>query len=614
MSVAKPGFFGVLLDVDLTRGTVGQREVPAARSGAFLGGRGLGARLLWDLCPAPGVDPLGPDNPLMFLPGPLSGFPVPSASRTCIVTKSPCTSPATSPHPHASTVSYSNVGGFFGPEIRFAGWDGLLLRGQAPEPVVLVVDDDRVELRPAGDLWGLGTDAFERTLLARLGSHDFRVACIGPAGEAQCSRACILHTAARAAGRGVGAVMGSKRLKGVAVRGSRMPTVQDHAAFLRRLEQARRRFEGLFGTVYSGVMRRGGTAQYLTLASARGLMAVRNYREGSFAGVDDIGARAARQQIWVRDSACRYCRLACKKSGQVRAGPHVHTVHDGPEYETGTMFGANLLIDDLGAVLAACTLGDDLGLDVISTGNTLGFLMEAREKGHADAAFLDGLDLRWGDAEAALALLGRIARREGAGDLCSRGTLAVSRALGPHTAPYAIHVKGMELAAHNVHANPARALGYATSNRGACHLSGDDKHHQDFVAAMDSTGVCLFAVSGGGPMPGLRAADVAPLLEAITGEPWDEARFLRTGERVFTLERLFNLREGFGPADEVLPERFFTEPPTTGRAAGSVLDRAAFEAALRAWRTERGCDPDTGRPGAAKLDELGLGAEGASWI
>jgi aldehyde:ferredoxin oxidoreductase len=370
----------------------------------------------------------------------------------------------------------------------------------------------------------------------------------------------------------------------------------------------------LIGTIYSGAFRRGGTALYLQVASDRGLMATRNYREGTFEGVSDIGARAAREQVWVRNSACRYCRLACKKSGQVRAGERLLTVHDGPEYETGTMFGANLSIDDLAGVLEACTLGDDLGLDIISTGNTLGFLMEAVERGHADAAFLDGVDLRWGRVGPVLDLIGRIARREGVGDLCSQGTRAVSRALGPQTEPYAIHVKGMELAAHNVHANPRRALCYATANRGACHLSGDDKHHQDFVAAMDSTGVCLFAVSAGGPMPGMRLGDVAPLLEAITGEPWDEERFLRTGERIFNLERLFNLREGFGPADDALPERFFTEPLTVGRREGALLDRAAFMAALRAWRVERGCDPDSGRPGAAKLQELGLAAEGAAWI
>jgi len=607
------GVFGHLLEVDLAAGSVGQRAIPAVWYADFLGGRGLGARLLWDLLPAPGVDPLGPDNPLLFLAGPLAGLPVPSASRTCVVTKSPCTTPASSPYPHASTVSYSNVGGFFGPALRFAGHDGLLLRGIAPEPVVLVIDGDQVEVRPAGDLWGLGTDAFERALKKRLGSREYEVVSIGPAGEAVCSRACIIHTAARAAGRGVGAVMGAKRVKGIAVRGTRMPTVHDHRAFLRALECTRRRFEGLTGSLYGQIYRRAGTAVFIQIASNGGIMAVRNFREGTFPEAGSIGAKAARQQVWVRSSACRYCRLACKKSGQVRDGPYVHTVHDGPEYETGTMFGANLQIEDLGGVLRACTLGDDLGLDIIATGNALGFLMEAREKGHLDPSFLEGLDLRWGAAEPVLEMIGRIARREGVGDLVSQGTRVLSWALGPHTAPYAMHVKGMELAAHNVHAHPERGLCYATANRGACHLSGDDKHHQDFAAAADCTGVCLFAATPGGLQPGIGATDFAALLTAITGEDWDEARFLRMGERVFALERLFNQREGFTAADDSLPERFFTEPLTVGKRAGAVLDRGAFAESLRAWRLQRGYDPDSGQPTAGTLTGLGLTGPEAPW-
>lgn len=610
MNIATPGFHGVLLDVDLGTGRIGQRYVPVAHRKAYLGGRGLGMRLLWDLLPGPGVDPLGPDNPLIFLPGPLSAFPVPSASRTCVVTKSPCTAPIASPHEHASTVSYSNIGGFFGPEIRFAGYDGILLRGQAPEPVVLVVDDDKVELRSAKEWWGMGTDAFDRAFVEHLGSRRFRTAYIGPAGEAVSSRAAILHTAGRAAGRGVGAVMGSKRLKGIAVRGSQMPTVKDHAAFLRRLEKARKRFEGLVGTLYTGVLRRGGTAAFLQLASNHGVMAVRNYREGTYEDIASIALKASRKQIWVRDSACYCCRLACKKSGAVRDGPYAHVVHDGPEYETGTMFGANLMIDDLGGVLKGIALGDDLGLDIIAAGNVIGFLMEAREKGQLPDGFLEGLDLKWGAVDPVLTMIDKIARREGPGEAASHGVFSLSRQLGEATAPYAIHVKGMELAAHNIQANPARALCYATANRGACHLSGDDRDHQDFVAAVDSTGVCMFAVSAGRPMPGLSASDNAMLLEAIVGGEWDEARFREVGERVFNLERLFNLREGFGPADDTVPERFFTEPLTVGRKQGAVLDRDAFAASLRDWYLERGWDPETTVPGAEKLASLGLSAEG----
>jgi aldehyde:ferredoxin oxidoreductase len=603
---AIPGFHGVLLDVNLSAGTVARRSVPKDWSLDWLGGRGLGVRLLWRLLPGPGVDPLGPDNPLMFMPGPLSGFPVPSASRTCIVTKSPVTAPASSDLPHASGISYSNIGGFLGPEIRFAGYDGLVIRGASPEPVVLVIDDDEVELRPAGELWGMGTEGLDEALAAFLGRRDYRSAYIGPAGEALSLRACILHTAARAAGRGVGAVMGSKKLKAVAVRGSQMPTVKDHEAFLAGLERARRRYQGMLGTLYSGVFRRSGTSLFIELSSKQGHEAVRNYREGTFGQAAAIGAKAAREQVWVRNSACYCCRLSCKKSGAVRSGEHAHVVHDGPEYETGVMFGSNLMIDDMPGMLKAIAIGDDLGLDIISTGNVIGFLMEAYEKGDVDRAFLDGIDLQWGSVPAVHAMIEKIAAREGVGALASQGVAAMSRAIGEHTAPYAIHVKGMELAAHNIHDNAPRALGYATSNRGACHLSGDSKGGQDFVAAVDSLGVCLFAVSPGGPLPGLRAGDAALLLEAITGEPWDEERFARVGERIFTAERLFNHREGFGVADDTVPERFFTEPLTIGRKQGAVLDREAFERDKQAWYAARGIDPGTGRPTDATLERLGL--------
>jgi aldehyde:ferredoxin oxidoreductase len=272
------------------------------------------------------------------------------------------------------------------------------------------------------------------------------------------------------------------------------------------------------------------------------------------------------------------------------------------------MFGANLMIDDLGGVLKAIARGDDLGLDIISTGNIIGFLMEAYEKGHLDRDFLEGLDLRWGAVEPVHAMIERIAANEGVGATAGLGVAALSKLLGGHTAPYAIHVKGMELAAHNVQANPARGLCYATANRGACHLSGDSAHHQDFVAAMDCTGICLFAVSAGRPMPGLSAQDNALLLEAITGEPWDEERLMAVGERTFALERMFNAREGFTAADDTLPERFFTEPLTLGKAEGAVLDRAAFQASLADWYAERGYDPERAAPTPETVERLGLHA------
>lgn len=602
---AHPGYHGHLLDVDLSTGAIGRCEVPPELYRDFVGGRGLGVRLLWELLPGPGVDALGPDNPLLFLAGPFSGLPIPSASRTCVVTKSPITSPRASEHAHASTVSYSNIGGFFGPELRFAGYDGLLLRGSSPEPVVLVIDDDQAQLRPAGELWGLGTEATDHALVDQLGRR-FRTAYIGPAGENLSLRATILHTAARAAGRGVGAVMGSKRVKAIAVHGSGQPTVADHAAFLKELERARRRYHRGLGRALTSIMRKGGTAGFIERNSKLGHEAVQNYREGTFAGTASFGARAAREEVWVRNSACFCCRLSCKKGGAVRSGDFAHVVHDGPEYETASMLGSNLMLDDIGGVLKAITLADDLGLDAISAGNVLGFLMEAHEKGDMSLQDLDGIDLRWGDARSVHAMLAKLASCEGVGELASQGVAALSAHLGEHTAPYAIHVKGLELAGHNIHDNPDMALTYATSNRGACHMAGHHKDAQDLTTAVDCLGICLFACSLGGMMPGLKPSDAAALLTSITGEEWSAERLLEVGDRTFTAERLFNAREGFTTADDALPERFYTEPLTVGKEKGAVLDREGFAARMADWYASRGIDPITGRPVSAKLESLGL--------
>ncbi len=324
---------------------------------------------------------------------------------------------------------------------------------------------------------------------------------------------------------------------------------------------------------------------------------MRNYREGHNPHAEEISAEAARERVWLRNQACHACRLSCKKCGVVKEGPFAHVVHDGPEYETGTMVGPNLLVHSLEGMLAIIQRCDDLGIDVISTGNVLGFLMEARELGHISLSDMDGIDLQWGAVEPALQMVERIAAREGFGALASQGVWAVSEALGPETARYAIHVKGMELAAHNVHLSPARALCYATAHRGACHLFGDNAAQQDLVAAVDSTGLCLFASKyTEGLLPGMDARLQAELLGAVTGEPWTAEDLRQVGERVITLEKCFNTREGFGREDDVLPDRFFEDELTWGRHAGAKLDRGAFEELLSEHYQARGWDPETSHP------------------
>jgi len=594
----KAGYHGKILNIDLSTGRSEAVAIPREDLDLFVGGQGLGMKILWDRLKKPGVDPLSPDNLLIFMPGPFSGFPVPSSSRTCVVTKSPITAPLKSDYPHASTVTYSNMGGFFGPEIRFAGYDGVVVTGKAKVLSYIVIDDGKVEIREATKFKGMRTDPFDKAILAELGDRRFKTVYIGPAGEHLVPYSSIIHTAGRAAGRGgAGCVMGSKNLKAIAVRGSGQPGVADHAGFLAALEKAR---AALYGTAYAKSWAEQGTARAIVGNSNAGTEAVRNYREGTFLEADKIGGDAARRDVWVKDIACYCCPLACKKSGVTR-GKYGGVVHDGPEYETGVMLGSNLMISDMPGLLKAITTLDDLGLDQISTGNVIGFLMEAYEKGMIDRKFLDGIDLRWGSVDATLAMIEKIAARDGVGRLAAKGVAALSREIGQGSEKFAIQVKGLELAAHNIQANQPRGLSYVTASRGACHMSGDDIPMQNRRAMLDSTGMCFFPTFE----PALEEPMLA-LLSAITGREYDKAEFEKIGERIFNLEKMFNYREGFRREDDRLPDRFFEDAFTVGPKKGAVLDRTRFEAMLTRYYKDRGWDPETTKPGAAKLKELGL--------
>jgi aldehyde:ferredoxin oxidoreductase len=594
----KPGYHGTILDIDLSNRKIAKVAIAPEDLDKFVGGRGLGMKILWDRLKKPGADPLSPDNPLMFMPGPFSGLPIPSSSRTCVVTKSPMTSPVKSDYPRASTVSYSNVGGFFGPEVRFAGYDGIVITGKATELCYVVIDDDKVEIQDARKFKGMRTDGFDRAILTELGDRRFKTLYIGPAGENLVPYSSILHTSARAAGRGgVGCVMGSKNLKAIAVRGSGQPGVADHKRFLAALEKARM---VLKNSPRTKAWVEQGTARGIVELSNAGLEAVRNYREGTFTEADKIGGDVAKRDVWVKNVACYCCPLACKKSGLTR-GKYGGIVHDGPEYEGGTMLGSNLLISDMAGLLKALYNLDDLGLDHISTGNVIGFLMEAYERGMIDRKFLDGIDLKWGSVDATLVMIEKIAARNGVGDLASKGVKTISRQIGQGSEKFAIHVKGHELAAHNIQANPPRALCYVTANRGACHLNGNDVAIQNMRAMQDSTGLCYFAA--------IETALDEPtldLLSAITGRKYDRAEFAKTGERIFNLEKMFNYREGFRREDDRLPDRFFEDAFTVGPKKGSVLDRTKFDAMLTQYYKDRGWDPETTKPGETKIKELGL--------
>jgi len=588
------GYHGVILDLDLSGGQISKKEVAPEDYRDFVGGRGLGAKLLWDALPGPGVDATSPQNPLIFMAGPFSGFPLPSASRTCVVTKSPITAAKQSEHEHASTITYANMGGFFAPEIRFAGYDGIMIRGRADHPVYLRIHNSDVHILDARKYWGMGTDRFDREFADELGNRRYQTCYIGPAGENLVPYGGILHTAARTAGRGgTGCVMGSKNLKAIAIRGTGQPNVAAHKRFVELLEQVR---EGCKDT---GVTQYGTSVGTVT-NSRKGLLVTKNFREGSFEHASRISGIAAQRAVWQRHFACFVCPSACKKAGVIRSGPYAGVVHDGPEYENSAMLGSNLLVDDLTGMLRACWHTDDLGLDAISAGNTIGFLMEAYDKRLIDRRFLDGIDLTWGNVDAVHQMLHKIARRDGVGDEAAKGVRYLANKIGQDSHKFAIHCKGQALAAWNCQADAPRALCYVTSNRGACHLNGTDPVEQNDRTLADSIGVCLIGYGKYGK------DQLAEILEAIMPRGWSAEEYLMAGERVFNLEKCFNYREGFRRPDDEIADRFFEDPYTTGPKAGAVLNREEFEQLKTAYYKQRGWDPKTTRPRQEKLKQLGL--------
>ena len=594
------GYYGILLDINLTDKTVNKTKIPDSDLKNYLGGRGLGAKILFDRI-KPGIDPLSPDNVLLIMPGPFCGLPIPSSSRTSVVTKSPRTQPINPLYDNSYGICYSNMGGFIGPEIRFAGYDGIAITGKSKNPVYIYINDDEVEIRDADHYWGMQTDEFDKTFNNDLGNYRFESCYIGTAGEKLIPMASILNTAARASGRGgAGCVMGSKNLKAIAVKGSKMPNIKDPKTYLDLLEKIRYSFAH-DNTDSLKDWREGGTANALQFASDNGYQAVKNYREATFDDIHKINTQASRKEIWSRDFACFSCQLACKKSGMAK-GAYGGIIHDGPEYETGTMFGANLLISDLAGLNKLIYIADDYGIDIIAVGNTIGFLMEAYDKKLIDINFLDGIDLTWGNVDASISILHKICNRKGIGELACKGVKFLSEHIGQNSSDFAIHVKGHELAAWNVSRDPGGlGISYTTSNRGACHMNGGNKDSQNIAVICDSIGACSFATDW-------YKNNLAyhHFYNAITGLNLSQEEFALCGERIFNLEKMFNVREGFLKEDDILPERFYKDTFTKGIVKGQLLGRNDFEKILTNYYKSRNWNTKTSIPNKEKLIQLKL--------
>jgi len=591
------GYVGQVLEVDLTNKKIKKTPLDKKEAEMYIGGRGLGAKWLWDRT-RPGQSYLDPDVPICIMSGPLNGLPAPATSRLTIVTRSASTFPKSDPK--ATGICHTNTGGRFTPELKFAGYDAIIVTGASSSPVGIVIENDSVKIVPADKHWGMGNYELQNTLDAELGRRA-RSIYIGPAGENLVRYANIITEIHRACGRGgSGAVMGSKKLKFIAVRGTNGLKIDNMKAWKRANKKAFTEMMSSSGGFGFEDWRRLGTAMVLTASSDWGSEAVYNFKEGTYEYADEVSAEKAINNLWVGGDGCYMCPISCLHRGVIRTGRFTGMTHDGPEYE-GAMMSSNCGVRDLFGWQANIAAADDYGLCYISMGNILAFCMEAYEKGVITATDLDGVAMKWGDVDAMLEIQKKVANGEGCGKLLGKNLRALVDAWGKGCGDYAIETKGQGWAAWNARALDGFETTYLTANRGADHLTGADIGTQNTRVMNDSLGVCLFP-----QISGFKPETMKDLLNAATGSRLNMADYWKASERIYTLERSFNVREGFTRDDDTVPPRMYKEALSVGAAKGKILTIEGIDKLLDKYYADRGWLKN-GIPTKARLEELGLG-------
>ena len=610
-------YSGQLARIDLTKGTHQIESIEDANVRRVLLGSGLAAQIYYEEM-EPDTHPLDPASPLLAFTGLLTGTFSPTGCRSSWCGRSPLT----------GIWNEANMGGHWGAELRFAGFDGLVITGRAAGPVYLWIHDGQVEIRPAEHLWGL--DHFE-TFEKLRAETDARaqLACIGPAGENLVRLANVMQGGqdhARTAGRGgMGALLGSKNLKAIVVRGTGKPTYPDLKAFRGFVQDINK-----FIKPNSVGLSQLGTAGGVPATELTGDLPLKNWTLGNW---KEEAARVSGQRIaetiFERHTHCFACPIGCGKTVKVDDGPYAGVYGHGPEYETLAGFGGNCQCDDLNAISWMNDLCNRYGLDTISTSSVLAFAMEAYEKGLISREQTGGLDLTWGNADAMIGAIHAIARREGIGELLADGVRAAAQRIGPEAEAFAIHVKGLEAPYHDPRAFVDMAANYATAVRGACHLESlsywlgygvrydvygwynpedYDPHDsvgkgqvavdfQNYMAVYNPLGLCKFIAKGK-----VEPQHIADLVNAALGWNWTAQDLLLTGERLCNLKRLINLRLGITRADDTLPRRLLAEPRPSGGAQGVLPD---LDRMLEEYYSARGWMPD-GVPSPERLAILGL--------
>jgi aldehyde:ferredoxin oxidoreductase len=625
------GYTGKILHVDLSHGKIITEQPAEEFYKTYLGGSAMGTYYVFKNTPA-GADPLGPVNTLTIMLSATTGVSISGQSRMNATAKSPLT----------GLIGDSQVGGFFPAELKFAGFDGIVFTGKSPKPVYLWIHDGVPELRDAAHLWGKITGDVEKTLREELGDPKIEIAQIGPAGEKLARFAAIMNMCNRANGRtGMGAVMGSKNLKAIAVRGHQKVKTSDPAAITRLARLAPKRVQDI--PDMKG-LQDFGTASVLNYQNISGGLPTRNYTSGTFEQAEDLSGETMTETILKENDTCYACVVRCKRVVETEyKNNHVVPYYGGPEYETLSTFGSYCAIGDLNAVSLANQICNQYGLDTIACGATIAFAMDCFEHGYLSIKDTEGIDLRFGNADAMLSILGKIARREGLGDLLANGSAYAAEKIGKGARDLVMAVKNHELPAHMPQVKRSLALIYAVNPFGADHQSHEhDPAYTPDTASynlermaeigltnpmsdrvlnrekvkmaltteldycfIDSAQLCQFVYGPAWQVFGPK--DQAELMRATTGWDWTVEDILKIGERRLNMLRAFNAREGVGREADTLPKRIYDEPLKGGASDGVSVTRQEVEDALDIYYEMCGWDVATGKPTRARLEQLGLG-------
>ena len=611
------GYWNKVLRIDLTNKKVVKEDVEDKIFRLFVGGAGFGAKILWEEV-SPEKDPLHADNRLIFATGPLQGHPVPGGAKFSVVSKSPLT----------NTQADSAAGAKWGPFLKKAGYDALIIQGRSETPVYIYIDDDKVEIKDAKSIWGLDSYQAVDQIRKELGDERVSVATIGPAGEKLVRMACIVVDKHSFAGRcGLGAVMGSKNLKAVAVKGSKKVPVANLSLLK---EYNRKYFKEIHNASIKSGLRPHGTPVLCITAEGFGDMPIKYWTGDTWPeGAKKIGAPNYTNVLSAKPYPCLYCPIGCHRNINIEEPTKYRLKGIGPEYETLGMLGTNLLIDDVKAIAVANDICNKLGIDTISTGACIGFAMECYEKGIISKKDTGGMEIKWGDPEILIELVKQIGNKEGFGSIFSEGALRAARKIGKNAEELVVHVKGLDFPAHDPRACWGMIPTYATGTRGACHMRGVEEDvemsgfyipeigitkekaqffkregkaflavkMQDYCALVNSLVLCVFMPDGGD----LSFTSILNIFNSITGWEWDVQEAMKCGERIFTMQRLINLRDGYSKKDDILPPKMHV-PAKKGFRAGKV---PPVEELINEYYRLREWD-ENGHPSKRKLQELDL--------